>query len=48
MDYLSIIKQPIASDLSDFIALFEQALSHEDGMLGAALGHIRQRVCVLY
>ena len=43
MDYLSIIKQPIASDLSDFIALFEQALSHEDGMLGAALGHIRQR-----
>ena len=43
MDYLSIIKQPIASDLSDFIALFEQALSHEDGMLGAALSHIRQR-----
>ena len=43
MDYLSIIKQPIASDLSDFIALFEQALSHEDGMLGTALGHIRQR-----
>ena len=43
MDNLSIIKQPIASDLSDFIALFEQALSHEDGMLGAALSHIRQR-----
>ena len=43
MDYLSIIKQPIASDLSDFIALFEQALSHEDGMLGSALSHIRQR-----
>ena len=43
MDYLSIIKQPIASDLSDFIALFDQALSHEDGMLGSALSHIRQR-----
>ena len=43
MDYLSIIKQPIASDLSDFISLFEQALSPEDGMLGASLGHIRQR-----
>jgi octaprenyl-diphosphate synthase len=43
MDYLSIIKQPIASDLSDFIALFEQAMSHEDGMLGSALNHIRQR-----
>ena len=43
MDYLSIIKQPIASDLSDFIALFEQAMSHEDGMLGSALSHIRQR-----
>ena len=43
MDYLSIIKQPIASDLSDFINLFDQALSHEDGMLGSALSHIRQR-----
>lgn len=43
MDYLSIIKQPIASDLSDFIALFEQSLSHQEGLLSSALCHIRQR-----
>ena len=43
MDYLSIIKHPIANDLDDFIALFEQALTHYDGMLGAALSHISQR-----
>ena len=43
MDYLSIIKQPIAKDLDDFIALFQSALSHDDGMLGSALSHIRQR-----
>ena len=43
MDYLSIIKQPIQKDLDDFIALFQNALTHEDGMLGSALAHIRQR-----
>ena len=43
MDYLSIIKQPIQKDLDDFIALFQSALSHDDGMLGSALCHIRQR-----
>ena len=43
MDYLSIIKQPIMKDLDDFIALFQSALTHEDGMLGSALAHIRQR-----
>ena len=43
MDYLSIIKQPIAKDLDDFIALFSQSLTHDDGMLGSALNHIRQR-----
>ena len=43
MDYLSIIKQPIQKDLDDFIALFQSALSHDDGMLGSALSHIRQR-----
>ena len=43
MDYLSIIKQPISSELADFIALFNQSLTHEDGMLGQALEHIRQR-----
>ena len=43
MDYLSIIKQPISKDLNDFIALFESALTHSDGMLSSALSHIRQR-----
>ena len=43
MDYLSIIKQPIQKDLDDFIALFNSALTHDDGMLGSALSHIRQR-----
>ena len=43
MDYLSIIKQPIQKDLDDFIAMFGQALSPDDGLLGAALMHIRQR-----
>jgi len=43
MDYLSIIKQPISSELADFIALFNQSMTHEDGLLGQALAHIRQR-----
>ena len=43
MDYLSIIKQPIQKDLDDFIALFQSALTQDDGMLGSALSHIRQR-----
>lgn len=43
MDYLSIIKQPIQKDLDDFIDLFQNTLTHEDGMLGSALAHIRQR-----
>lgn len=43
MDYLSIIKQPISKDLDDFIALFDSALNHSDGMLSSALNHIRQR-----
>ena len=43
MDYLSLIKQPISSEIDDFIALFNQSLTHDDGMLGQALEHIRQR-----
>ena len=43
MDYLSVIKQPIEAELRDFISLFDQALTHDDGMLGQALAHIRQR-----
>ena len=43
MDYLSVIKEPIAADLTDFNDLFNEALSHDEGMLGSALDHIRQR-----
>ena len=43
MDYLSIIKQPISAELDDFTALFNEAMSHRDGLLQQALDHIRQR-----
>ncbi len=43
MNYLSVIKQPIENELNSFVSLFNQALSHEDGMLGSALEHIRKR-----
>lgn len=43
MDYLSLIKQPISAEINDFIELFNSSLTHDDGMLGHALEHIRQR-----
>lgn len=43
MDYLSLIKQPIEAELTDFIDLFNKSLMHSDGLLSQALGHIRQR-----
>lgn len=43
MDYLSLIKQPIEAELNDFIGLFNQSLSHSDGLLETALSHIRNR-----
>ena len=43
MDYLSLIKQPIEHDLNDFIALFNQSLTYENGLLSQVLSHIRQR-----
>lgn len=43
MDYLSTIRQPIEGELQDFIALFNESLSHTDGMLETVLNHIRQR-----
>ena len=43
MDYLSQIRQPIAAELNDFIGLFNQSLSHSDGLLETALSHIRNR-----
>ena len=43
MDYISLIKQPIETDLSHFVELFNASLTHTDGLLGSALSHIRQR-----
>ena len=43
MDYLSLIKKPIVTELAEFVSLFESALTHSDGLLGQALAHIRQR-----
>jgi len=43
MDYLSLIKQPISAEIAHFIELFNTSLTHDDGMLGHALEHIRQR-----
>ncbi len=43
MDYLSIIKQPIAQEFQEFNELFQASLTYGDGMLEHALSHIRQR-----
>lgn len=43
MDYLSLIKHPIESELKDFNELFNTSLSHTDGLLSQALAYIRQR-----
>jgi octaprenyl-diphosphate synthase len=43
MDNLSLIKQPILTDLDDFKSLFNQSLTHTDGLLSQALEHIKQR-----
>lgn len=43
MDQLSLIKVPIEQELSTFITLFNDSLTHSDQLLGNALSHIRQR-----
>ena len=43
MDYLSTIRTPIHTELQDFIALFDESLTHKDGLLGQALGHVRAK-----
>lgn len=43
MDYLSRIKKPIESELNDFIGLFDESMTHPDGLLSQALAHIRKR-----
>lgn len=43
MDYLSVIRQPVEHELKDFINLFNESMSHSDGLLSQALQHIRNR-----
>lgn len=43
MDNLSTIRTPIYTELQDFIALFDKSLTHEDGLLGQALEHVRAK-----
>ena len=43
MDYLSQITEPIKAELGQFIYLFNESLTNDDGLLGAALQHIRNQ-----
>lgn len=43
MDYLTRIKSPIVREFDDFKTLFNEAMSHDDGLLKKALSHISQR-----
>ncbi len=43
MSQLSLIKKPIKGYLDDFIKLFNDSLSHTDGLLSQVLEHIKSR-----
>lgn len=43
MNLLSLIREPIEKELADFIDLFNDSLSHGDGLLSQVLDHIKQR-----
>ena len=43
MDHLTSIRQPIESELAEFVRLFDESLSHTDGLLSDTLQHIRKR-----
>ena len=43
MDYLSLIQKPIEKELEDFVSLFNETLTHTDGLLAQALEHIRNK-----
>jgi len=43
MDLLSTIKNPISTELNDFIELFNSTLTHSDELLSQTLSHLRQR-----
>lgn len=43
MEHLSLIQEPIQTELEEFVQLFDKSLEHPDGLLSQALTHIRQR-----
>ena len=43
MDYIKQIRQPITTELDDFICMFNSSLSHANGLLSQALEHIKNR-----
>lgn len=43
MDKLSIIRQPVESELAKYKDLFDAALAHDDDFLGQALAYVRSR-----
>ncbi|MBR0264537.1 MAG: polyprenyl synthetase family protein [Prevotella sp.] len=43
MDYLAMIRRPIATEMNDFVVLFNESLTHGDGLLEHVLSHIRKR-----
>ena len=43
MDYLATIRRPIATEMNDFVVLFNECLTHGDGLLEHVLSHIRKR-----
>lgn len=43
MDSLTLIKRPIEREFADFVERFNAAMTHDEGLLGSALAHIRQR-----
>ena len=43
MDYLATIRRPIATEMNDFVVLFNETLTHGEGLLEHVLSHIRKR-----
>ena len=43
MDYLSVIRKPIEAEMNEFVNLFNQSLSYQEGLLDQVLSHISQR-----
>ena len=43
MERLSIIKRPIDGEFDDFVRLFNESLTHTEGLLSQVLEHIRHR-----